>query len=353
MISKKESNILKGIATLLLIWHHLFNGKAVFITYTSALPSLIQNIAWFGRICVGIFAFVSGYGFYIKYSKIPSTNLAQVKQKIVVSIKTYIKFVSLILIPLIIFEPVYLYISKESLTIKQWVMALIGWGSVSFGEWWYIRKYITIIFFICFFDIIISIFKSNKHQKICVVLIGLWLLGLSIIHYNTFSNILIAYEGYIVAKYNCFSILFQKIRFLNRFCIVLAIFLITTCGIWRVGIMNGPADSFNDIYIVPIFIFAIHIIYVTICKNFNNTDKKSFLEYNGIHCMYLWLIHPVLLYYMCPNLFNMLRFSIFMFIGLYLTTLCLTLLFEKLYKVIYSFIKYLFSFLQKSDVNVQ
>lgn len=52
--TKANSVEMYGIAILLMVFHHLFKS------YIG--PSAIQTIAYFGKICVAIFAFISGYG---------------------------------------------------------------------------------------------------------------------------------------------------------------------------------------------------------------------------------------------------------------------------------------------------
>ena len=75
--TKRETNIAKGIAILLLLFHHLFLAgrfeeygvKFLFLDYAQA-----DHVAVFSKICVGLFAFLSGYGLYLSYSKKDSKN---------------------------------------------------------------------------------------------------------------------------------------------------------------------------------------------------------------------------------------------------------------------------------------
>lgn len=71
LFSKQQSNIIKGGAILLLLFHHLFYENSRLIEngiYISFYDKLwhIDNMA---RICVWIFLFISGYGLTIKYNK--------------------------------------------------------------------------------------------------------------------------------------------------------------------------------------------------------------------------------------------------------------------------------------------
>ena len=71
-IDKKQSKMLQGLAILLMVYHHLF-GKRVVSSF-SLLNTLFNadveyRIAVFCKICVAIYAFVSGYGIYKSISQ--------------------------------------------------------------------------------------------------------------------------------------------------------------------------------------------------------------------------------------------------------------------------------------------
>ena len=64
-MTKRQSAVLQGVAIWMMLYHHLYSEAA---EYESLFPFLqadaVRRIAWFCKICVGIFAFVSGYGMY-------------------------------------------------------------------------------------------------------------------------------------------------------------------------------------------------------------------------------------------------------------------------------------------------
>lgn len=69
---KNHSQMIKGIVVLIMIFHHLFtNPKWIiegvsFFSLSVGKMSVEQYIAGYGKICIAIFAFISGYGLYIK-----------------------------------------------------------------------------------------------------------------------------------------------------------------------------------------------------------------------------------------------------------------------------------------------
>lgn len=65
-ISQKESVMLQGFAVSLMVWHHLFGfPDRVSVPYVLTFDAFfhIETLAsYFGRICIAVFAFCSGYG---------------------------------------------------------------------------------------------------------------------------------------------------------------------------------------------------------------------------------------------------------------------------------------------------
>ena len=70
----RQTNISKGVAVCLLLWHHLFfNNKSMYKHYISALvldglpvEALISDIC---KVCVAVFLILSGYGLHKSYIK--------------------------------------------------------------------------------------------------------------------------------------------------------------------------------------------------------------------------------------------------------------------------------------------
>ena len=60
-----------------MIFHHCFLDPRPFAGYTVSFAPFSQDftvsLSYFSKICVGIFAFISGYGLYLSFSKQPNT----------------------------------------------------------------------------------------------------------------------------------------------------------------------------------------------------------------------------------------------------------------------------------------
>ncbi|SFC80182.1 acyltransferase family protein [Butyrivibrio sp. YAB3001] len=74
---KDDAQALKGIAIIMMIFHHCFSSTELYEKYTiSFFPfkeNIIVNIAVICKICVALFAFISGYGLIISYEKKKAT----------------------------------------------------------------------------------------------------------------------------------------------------------------------------------------------------------------------------------------------------------------------------------------
>lgn len=71
--SKNDSLAVKGIAIIMMIFHHCFIEIPVLDQYGVSFGSLSrEKVVWLClwlKICVSLFAFVSGYGLYTSYKK--------------------------------------------------------------------------------------------------------------------------------------------------------------------------------------------------------------------------------------------------------------------------------------------
>ena len=67
-LSKSDTAGIKGIAILLMLWHHLFLNSVEY-------GALTQSLAVVFKVCVALFLFVSGYGLTKQYSGLEKRNV--------------------------------------------------------------------------------------------------------------------------------------------------------------------------------------------------------------------------------------------------------------------------------------
>ena len=70
--SKNDSNVIKGVAIIMMMWHHCFlsgRSDSYIISFWPFFKEQVVAMAGFFKICVSLFAFVSGYGLYQSFNK--------------------------------------------------------------------------------------------------------------------------------------------------------------------------------------------------------------------------------------------------------------------------------------------
>lgn len=83
-LTKRNTAALKGVAILLMVFHHCYRSADKFAGYEVNFQPFSQefiiNIGVLSKICVSIFAFVSGYGLLCGYKKVMERNSVDRRQ---------------------------------------------------------------------------------------------------------------------------------------------------------------------------------------------------------------------------------------------------------------------------------
>lgn len=148
-LDKEDSAWLKGIAVLLMLWHHLFAFPERIVPPASYLPLLagvdVEGlVAQFGKICVPVFLFLSGYG----VAHIARSDARHHVERALAFLKIYwFYFVCLIPIGLFFFPELRTFDSgaqrfDPSPTI--FIANLLGVSSTYIGEWWFVEPYLLL-----------------------------------------------------------------------------------------------------------------------------------------------------------------------------------------------------------------
>lgn len=162
---KEESIKLKGIAIILMLLHHMFNGGWMYESYNISFFPLneviVNNLAWFGKNCVSIFAFISAYGLSEKYKvdynprecifKIYKNYWFVYLLAIVITSILNNYFIEIFIHPYgVIFGCGYFVLDFLGLS------GLLGTPSFN-GSWWYVSLALVIIFSV---PIIVELIKK-------------------------------------------------------------------------------------------------------------------------------------------------------------------------------------------------
>lgn len=325
---KQYTQQIKGIAILLMIYHHLFvHPERLHYAYNSFLISdnynYQMNIAWFSNLCVAIFVFLSGFGLSINEEK-KSTNIKLIFNRLE---KLFYHYWSVFFLVI----PIGFMI-RYNFSLIEFLANLFGISSSYCGEWWFIRLYIELII------IFPLIYKINKKKILFLIL----LFFLSRYLENTieeYPKILIEFYikeflrlinwipvffvGVLSAKHNFFSIyqnFFYKYKFNIDICSLLILIIL---ALFRYFVSNNTIIF--DFVITPFFIYAS----VNLVKKIN---MGKFLEYFGNRSTALWLIHPFFCYYYFQEFTFAPYYSILIYFWLIMISLGITYITDYFYK---------------------
>lgn len=143
IINKEQSNFIKGIAVILMIFHHLFAYSDRWpenfpISWLFSSFYIEQYIGLFGKYCVPIFLFLSGYGFSISKKE----NISEYYLRKICRFFIAYWLVFSIFVPLSYFLSPYQFVYLEP---KVFILNLFGVSSNYNGEWWFIFPYLLCV----------------------------------------------------------------------------------------------------------------------------------------------------------------------------------------------------------------
>ena len=141
IVSRTETNILKGVAIIMMLWLHLFMNESGMGNYVDFSFSNGQSLAYFlTRLCspVSFFLILSGYGFAHLYSNnhlSPRTQLPRL-------LKLYVHYWWIMLI----FVSIGAYVRPDLYpgTIKDVVLNLSSWSHSYNSVTWFLLPYTLI-----------------------------------------------------------------------------------------------------------------------------------------------------------------------------------------------------------------
>lgn len=301
--TKKHTQIVKGIAIILMLMHHLFAYPERLNYKYIGLLNIEQYIGEFGKICVAMFLFLSGFGVYYSLCKtdIIKENFYKCIRKMkLIYINYWIVF--------LLFIPIGFLIFNVKFNWSELILNFLGVKSTYNYEWWFFRIYIILLIsspifinkisnkkFVAFIEIFLGFILSKILMVIDV--------GNSYI-LDEIINLLIwtpcFYMGVYFAKFDMFNHLkqlFKKFKLDNKI-VYLIISLLIICFNNHI-----PGGTGRDALVTPIFIICIINI-------FHDSKVCSLLTHLGKHSNNMWLVHSFFCYYYFQRILFLPRFSV-------------------------------------------
>lgn len=151
LFDKKCTTIIKGIAIVLMVCHHMWGFETLrdFDGIWIDLAPILIALGKAGKICVAVFAFISGYGIYLSYDK--KRNVLSLYKKIMSVMFHFWRTVIPILALLFILN--FLPFEWDAF-IKNMFCISTSYN----GTWWYLQTYII---YIILFPLLYLILNRN------------------------------------------------------------------------------------------------------------------------------------------------------------------------------------------------
>lgn len=315
-ITKKQSAILQGIAIWMMVYHHLYSFA---VEYDSVFPFFhakdAARIAWFCKLCVGIFAFVSGYGMYYVLDTQPREKFwGRMAAEYRCVMKRIIKLYSKLWLVMLIYMGIIFGILRLPFDVSQLPGNLTALHPTYNGAWWYVEQYAKMLLVLPFLDLLLTRFDQPAERRrrriffLLLALLGagaalvgrvcwpaLWNVVLAVKSGLRLSFLLIFAVGYLMARFALYQRMDQALRRRGRWlpvCVSAA--LVSAVIILRMILATDAAYAKLDFLFAPMFVYGL----LTLLSHM--PPLCGFLAWWGHQSTYIWLTHGFLygwLYY--------------------------------------------------------
>lgn len=348
-ITKKQSAILQGVAIFMMVYHHLYSYA---VEYESLLPFLrvdtVRTIAWFCKICVGIFAFVSGYGMYYVMEQLPGKQfgrrlLAEYQCVLVRILKLYAK----LWLVLAIYMGIYFGVLRLPFTVTELLGNLTALTPTYNGAWWYVEQYAKMLLVLPFLDLLLTCFEQPAEKKrkwlfflvlallgIVAVLVGrlwwpaLWDLLLAVKRGLRISFLLVFVVGYVVARFSLYQHLDRGLRHLGKW-----VPLCLSVGITGIVIALRVEFATDAAYAKLDFLFTPLLVYGLLTLLSYVPPLCSFLRWWGHQSTYIWLVHGFMYGWLYLLIRPHVRLDIWIYLAVLLASAAVALVLKALEKL--------------------
>ena len=240
-ITSKQSVMLQGLAAAMMLYHHLFiRPDMLFVEYSTLLGETREiRLALFCKLCVAIYAFVSGYGMCSVFLRAASEGKEEMRfftllrQDYTLVLQKLLRFFSIYwFCVLLYFACENLFLGKEK-PLSELLPNLLALSDSFNGSWWYALEYVKILLFLPLLHLLF-VFENDHEERLkkkwfFLTLFGLLALFLVLAlnlfpsweyHFRLFVNrlmpsyLLCAAGGFLIAR-------FSLIPSLGKLCISL------------------------------------------------------------------------------------------------------------------------------------
>lgn len=385
-ITSKQSVMLQGLAAAMMLYHHLFiRPDMLFVEYSTLLGETREiRLALFCKLCVAIYAFVSGYGMCSVFLRAASEGKEEMRfftllrQDYTLVLQKLLRFFSIYwFCVLLYFICENLFLGKEK-PLSELLPNLLALSDSFNGSWWYALEYVKILLFLPLLHLLFVFEKDHeerlKKKWFFLALFGLLALFLVLAlnlfpsweyHFRLFVNrlmpsyLLCAAGGFLIARFSlipslgklCISLLPRvqgpvqeetfrrsrdqgpvqealpcRSRRLSALLSLGGLLLMFLPFLIRYLITVDAMQTSLDFLLTPVFCLGFLLF-----LGDQKIPAQIFL-FIGKHSVYIWLLHLMFL----DGFFRDLVMASHTAIGIYLTLLFFSLLCAILLRTVYT-----------------
>ena len=290
-ISKRDAVMLQGFAVSLMVWHHLFGfPDRISVPYFLPLDRighLETLLSYFGRICIAMFAFLSGYGIQKKVL----SNLNQQKCGLRYTYRTVanhlLKFYSRYWVVFFVFFPIGIILTVYPFNFVHFFKGVLGLTTAYNAEWWYIVSYLRVMLLFPILNLLMD-FEEKGGTVIFHIVTLFAILGVVLLcEFSSMDATYVVLLYFLEGMYFVRASLFSKIdKFISvpkmpvGFVLIALVFLLRTKGI-------------SDYLLVPFMIMGSVMLFNSKIMVWAN----RVLSVVGRYSTYVWLTHTFFGYY--------------------------------------------------------
>ena len=348
-ISKSEAAMLQAVAVMLMVWHHLFGfpdriSEPYVLIFNFFIP-IETFVADFGRICIAVFAFVSGYGLRKKISN--SGKHAGILKSYQLVGAQLLKFFSRYWAVFFVFVPLGFLLKVYPVDVNRFLKGVLGIGSGYNGEWWYVNYYVRflLLFPIMTFltDIILKRVPVLMHILMAVAVISLLIAPKTLPYYDFFTVLICFAEGMYFIESNIFETIYRPFQKKPWLRLIVGIVLFGAVFVLRF-------KGVKDYLLVATFVFSVMLI----CKTESLMRwLRPPLLFVGQYSTYVWLTHTFFAYYFFQKLTFAPRYSWLIFLWCMVLSFASGMVLEELLALITKMVKNTHRGVQEWRVDLQ
>lgn len=307
-LKKEDSAALKGVAILLMMFAHCFRSEKFFqdydVIFSLFTAEQVIGFTSYGKICVSLFAFVSGYGLMFGYTKNVKMNNTQSGHSWVAShlLGTMSGYWFAAILSYVIMLATGMYnVARLGENAFQRVYAvaadimglsaLLGTKTIR-GAWWYISAAIV---FIVLAPLLAEMIEKIGGTAVIILVFSLpRVLNMGYTGGNTPYPFLMAMVfGMLCCKYDLFAwakgVKFTGVRWLDQ---TLKFFLLgelVLFGAWSYFQVDLKVLWEYSFAVVPLCLILFCVLFL-----FRIRPLRAVLAYIGKHSLNIWLVHTFL-----------------------------------------------------------